>query len=213
MYDGASLNLPTWHGVVVRESYAQQHPEVVDAFLQAQTDATQYLNSNPMAAALSVAKQTKLPAEVVYLYNGPNGMVTFDTALKPELKDALEQDIPFLESIGNIKRLDLNAFWDPSYLDRVKAPIKPAQISGVDPVCGIPAANPTCLLRQVAKSKVRVAYVPSTDTGTRWFADKSVWVQDTEYLPFSTEEGARRYVAGHPGAHIISYAKALEGSR
>ncbi|MFD1048580.1 hypothetical protein ACFQ1S_25140, partial [Kibdelosporangium lantanae] len=42
-------------------------------------DAMKYLNSNPMQAALTVAKETKLPAEVVYLYNGPNGMVTFDT--------------------------------------------------------------------------------------------------------------------------------------
>ena len=64
------------------------------------------------------------------------------------------------------------------------------------------AMDPAALeaLKQVAKNKVRVAYVPSTDTGTRWFADKSIWVQDMEYLPFSTESGAKRYVDGHPGA-------------
>jgi NitT/TauT family transport system substrate-binding protein len=235
LYDGAELNLPTWHGVVVRERYAKDHPEVLDAFLKAQIDATQYLNSDPMAAAQSVAKQTKLPVEVVYLYNGPNGMVTFDTALGPELKQALEQDIPFLASIGNIKRLDLDAFWDSSYLDRTKAPITPAKITGTDPECGIPvtnpakagevwlqgaektqpAANPVCLLKQIAKNAgtVRAAYVPSTDTGTRWFADKSIWVQDKEYLPFSTEQGAKRYVDGHPGARIVSYEQALGGSR
>ncbi|GBG38356.1 hypothetical protein NJB14197_32270 [Mycobacterium montefiorense] len=40
LYDGAELNLPTLHGVVVRRSYASAHPEVLGAFLQAQLDAT-----------------------------------------------------------------------------------------------------------------------------------------------------------------------------
>ncbi|MEV4315941.1 ABC transporter substrate-binding protein [Actinocrispum sp. NPDC049592] len=233
LYDGAALNLPTWHGVVVRERYANDHPQVLEAFLRALTDATNYLNQNPMQAALSVAKETRLPPEVVYLYNGPNGMVTFGTALKPELRDALDQDIPFLASIGNIKRLDLNAFWDPSALQRTGPAGPPARITGTDPVCGIPvddpakagevwfvgetqthpAANPTCLLRQIGDRKVRAAYVPSTDTGTRWFADKSIWVRDKEFLPFTTEDGAERYVSGHPGARIVSYSDALRGSR
>ena len=38
LYDGAELNLPTLHGVVVRRSYATSHPEVLAAFLQAQLD-------------------------------------------------------------------------------------------------------------------------------------------------------------------------------
>lgn len=233
VYDGAALNLPTWHGVVVREKYAHDHPEVLDAFLRAQIDATNYLNSNPMQAALMVAKQTKLPPEVVYLYNGPNGMVTFDTSLRPELRYALEQDVPFMQSIGNIKRLDLNAFWDDTEIRRLGGSSGIARISGTDPVCGIPAtdpalagevwvngettqpaANPTCLLRQIAAAgKVRTAYVPSTDTGTRWFADKSFWVRDGGYLPFTTEDGARRYLAGHPSGQLVSYSDALRGSR
>ncbi|GAB3908787.1 ABC transporter substrate-binding protein [Kibdelosporangium lantanae] len=233
LYDGAELNLPTWHGVVVRERYANDHPEVLDAFLHSLVDATNYLNSNPMQAALTVAKETKLPAEVVYLYNGPNGMVTFDTTLRPELRYALEQDVPFLASIGNIKRLDLNAFWDASHISAIGGSTGIAKISGTDPVCGIPvtdpakagevwvdgtttrpAANPGCLLKQIAGAgKVKAAYVPSTDTGTRWFADKSFWVWDGEYLPFSTEEGARRHLAAHPSARLVSYSDALRGSR
>ncbi len=30
LYDGSALGLPTWHGVVVRESYADSHRDVVD---------------------------------------------------------------------------------------------------------------------------------------------------------------------------------------
>ena len=59
-----------------------------------------------------------------------------------------------------------------------------------------PAANPGCLLRAVREAnargeQVRAAYVPDTEFGTRWFADKSIWVQDgRNYLPFGTLAGA-----------------------
>ena len=71
LYDGAELNYPTLHGVVVRRAYAAEHPEVLDAFLQAQLDATDFLNSKPLEAAKVVADSSGLPQEVVYLYNGP----------------------------------------------------------------------------------------------------------------------------------------------
>ena len=100
----------------------------------------------------------------------------------------------------------------------------PSAISGQDPVCNVavtdpklasevwldgedatqPAANPGCLLRAVREAnaggeQVRAAYVPDTEIGTRWFADKSVWVQDgRNYLPFGTPAGAQRYIAGTP---------------
>ena len=73
LYDGAEGNYPTFHGVVVRRDYANQHPEVLDAFLQAQLDATEFLNGNPLEAAKIVADGSGLPQEVVYLYNGPGG--------------------------------------------------------------------------------------------------------------------------------------------
>ncbi|MGW8365978.1 ABC transporter substrate-binding protein, partial [Streptomyces wedmorensis] len=68
LYDGAELNLPTFHGVTVREEFAERRPGVLDAFLRAQRRATDELRARPVAAAESVAKETGLPAEVVYLY-------------------------------------------------------------------------------------------------------------------------------------------------
>ncbi len=73
LFDGAELNVPTFHGVVVRRDYAAQHPEVLDAFLQAQIDATDFLHEKPLEAAKLVADGSGLPQEVVYLYNGPGG--------------------------------------------------------------------------------------------------------------------------------------------
>ena len=71
LYDGAELDYPTLHGVVVRRAYAADHPEVLDAFLHAQLDVTEFLNDKPLEAARIVAEGSGLPQEVVYLYNGP----------------------------------------------------------------------------------------------------------------------------------------------
>jgi len=179
LFDGSALQVPTFHGVVVRKAYAEQHPEVVDAFLRAQIDATRYLHEHPVEAAESVAKETGLPPEVVYLYNGRNGIATFDVTLKQPLVKALEHDIPYLKRIGDgFEGVDLGRFVNDSYLRKaygagydadVASTENPARITGRDEVCGVdvtdprtaseiwvsgtttvPAATPTCLLRRLA---------------------------------------------------------------
>ncbi|MER5862416.1 ABC transporter substrate-binding protein [Kitasatospora sp. NPDC002040] len=236
LYDGAALAKPTLHGVVIRQKFGTERPAVVKAFLNAQADATAYLNQEPLAASRKVAEATGLPAEVVHLYNGPNGIATFATPLRPELLAALGEDVPFLKSVGVLKALDLEKFIDRSYLEQAALPtVEPARITGTDPVCGRPvtdpklagevwfegdgatqpAADPGCLLKAVKASgkKLRAAYVPDAATGTRWFADKDLWVQDgTALLPFTTEDGVQAYLAGHPGARPLSYREALAAS-
>lgn len=249
LYDGAELNYPTLHGVVVRRAYAVEHPEVLDAFLQAQLDATDFLNTKPLEAAKIVADGSGLPEEVVYLYNGPGG-TSFDTTLKPTLVDALKGDVPYLKSIGEFADLDVTGFVQDAplkaafatrnqdYGKAVAATTNPSALRGTDPVCNTPvndpaqaselwldgasstqpATNPTCLLKAIrdatAKgSKVRAAYVPDTELGTRWFADKAAWVRDGDsYLPFGTPAGAQRYAAAHPGTAAVDYQQALAGA-
>lgn len=148
LYDGAEGDYPTWHGVVVRRDYANQHPEVLDAFLQAQLDATEFLNQHPLESAKLVADGSGLPQEVVYLYNGPGG-TSFDTTLKPSLIDALKGDVPYLKSIGDFADLNVDGFVnsDPlqkAFADRgqdyqaaVRSTANPSALRGQDPVCGI----------------------------------------------------------------------------
>ena len=180
VYDGGRLELPTMHGTVVRNEFASENEDVVEAFLQAQLDATEYLHENPLEAAEIVAEQTGLPPEVVYLYNGRNGVSTFDPTIKPEQVAALEQDVPFLSSIGVLTDpVDVGSFVDDSLLrsvygDGYDADVtsfeNPAAITGRDEVCDAkvddpalagevwvegeddtrPVADPTCLLRTVA---------------------------------------------------------------
>ncbi|WP_099038113.1 ABC transporter substrate-binding protein [Mycobacterium neglectum] len=249
LYDGAEGDYPTFHGVVVRRDYAGQHPEVLDAFLQAQLDATEFLNENPLESAQLVAEGSGLPQEVVYLYNGPGG-TSFDTTLKPSLIEAFKGDVPYLKSIGDFADLNIDEFVDDTAIRKafaergqdydaaLNSATNPSALSGQDPVCNVavadpklaselwidgadatqPAANPGCLLRAIREANaggqhVRAAYVPDTEFGTRWFADKSVWVQDgRNYLPFGTPAGAQRYIGGHPGATVVDYQQALVGA-
>jgi NitT/TauT family transport system substrate-binding protein len=248
LYDGAELDYPTLHGVVIRRAYAAEHPEVLDAFLQAQLDATEFLNRKPLEAAKIVADGSGLPQEVVYLYNGPGG-TSFDTTLKPPLVQALQGDVPYLKSIGDFADLDVPGFVQDAplraafaarnldYSKVLAANANPDAVGGRDPVCNSPvdnpaqaselwldgsadtqpAANPNCLLKAVREAtakgaKVRAAYVPDTELGTRWFADKSAWVRDGQnFLPFDTAAGAQRYVAAHPGSQATDYQQALAG--
>lgn len=233
LYDGAELNHPTLHGVVVRRGYARSHPEVLNAFLQAQLDATDFLNRKPLEAARIVAEGSGLPQEVVYLYNGPGG-TSFDTTVKPALVAALKNDVPYLKSIGDFANLDgfdidrfiddgpLRAAFAERQLDYNKAVValdKPATaggelwLQGSETTVGV--ADPDQLLQAVRAAtargdRIRAAYVHDAQLGTRWFADKSAWVRDGgHHLAFDTVAGARRYAAAHPGSTVVDYQQAL----
>ncbi|MFI8192975.1 ABC transporter substrate-binding protein [Streptomyces sp. NPDC085946] len=225
LYDGAQLNLPTFHGVTAREDFADRRPAVLEAFLKAQAEATDYLDDHPVAAAEKVADATGLPAEVVYLYNGAHGIATFDPAIRPQLVSALKQDVAVLKSAGLTGDVDVDAFVDDRYVkkalgtaayaERLAARPAPARSEvwpeGADRTTTF--ASPSLLLRHVARHPdgVRAAYVPDATTGTQWFADKAVWVADgDELLPFVAPETAQAYVADHGGARVVTYADALE---
>ena len=224
LYDGAELNLPTFHGVTAVESFAKKRPEVLEDFLRAQVRATDYLRKQPVAAAESVAKSTGLPAEVVYLYNGANGISTFDPTVKPALVDALKKDVPVLKSAKLVGDVDVDTFVDDQYVKRVHgsgyakalAAPAPAARSEVWLKDGTTKSfdSPAALLKEVAAAgtaEVRVAYVPDATTGTLWFADKAVWVADgAKPVPFVTPSAAAAYIAGHPGARTVPYADALK---
>ncbi|QKW08510.1 ABC transporter substrate-binding protein [Streptomyces sp. NA04227] len=240
LYDGAELNLPTFHGVTAREDFAKDKPAVLEAFLRAQNTATDYLHSHPVAAAEKVAEATKLPAEVVYLYNGAHGIATFDPTVKPQLVAALKKDVPVLASAGLVKDVDVDGFVDDRYVKRALGAAPYAQqLAKTGPKARSELwetgagrtrsfASPDLLLKAVGAAdpkRIRAAYVPDAVTGTLWFADKAVWVREAtgsgkgqqdsgngEFKAFVTPAGAAAYVAEHPGARTVSYAKAVKSA-
>ncbi|APE35068.1 ABC transporter substrate-binding protein [Nocardia mangyaensis] len=185
LHDGGAAGIATFHAVVANERFGVEHPEVVTAFLTAQRKTTDYLNQHPLAAAEQVAAATGLPVEVVYLYNGPNGLVHFDPTIKPQLVTALGELLPFLQSLGALSDLDLGEFVDDRYLrtvygDEYEAAAasvdSPAPLTGTDDACGgavdgvvtasevwftdsettAVAKTPTCLLRRIGASAASV---------------------------------------------------------
>ncbi|MFJ3837029.1 ABC transporter substrate-binding protein [Streptomyces sp. NPDC090054] len=218
LYDGAELNLPTFHGVTVRQEFTEKRPGILDDFLRAQIKATDHLRAHPVAAAESVAKETGLPAEVVYLYNGANGIATFDPELRPELIAALKQDVPVLKDAALVPDVDVDAFVDPEPLRRVAAgrtlPVAAPARSELW-LKGQPRTrtydSPRELLKAARGADVRAAYVPDAVTGTLWFADKAVWVAEgVELRAFVTAAGAKAYVEAHrdSGARTVGFAEA-----
>ncbi|MCT4353768.1 ABC transporter substrate-binding protein [Streptomyces sp. Je 1-79] len=217
LYDGAELNLPTFHGVTVREKFAEERKGILDDFLTAQRRATDHLREQPVAAAESVAEETGLPAEVVYLYNGANGIATFDPELRPELIDALKKDVPLLKAAKLVGDVDVDAFVDRAPLARAaQAPPYP-KATAAKPELWLKGQSttrtfdsPKELLKAAKGADVRAAYVPDTVTGTLWFADKAVWVAEgSEPRAFVTRAGAEAYVDAHPGSRIVDHATAV----
>ncbi len=223
LYDGAQLNLATFHGVVASDDFAKRRPAVLEAFLEAQAEANDYLDAHPVAAAEQVARATGLPAEVVYLYNGAHGIATFDPAVKPQLVAALKQDVSVLKSERLVGDVDVDSFVDDRYVKKALGAAYARELAATP----APAASevwekgasttrtftsPNAALSYVAKHQadVRTAYVPDATTGTLWFADKAVWVADgSQLLPFVAPATAQAYVAGRGGARVITYADAL----
>jgi NitT/TauT family transport system substrate-binding protein len=178
LYDGGSNGIPTFHAVVARQSFTAAHPEVLQAYLDAMRQTTDYINQHPLAAAERVAAITGLPAEVVYLYNGPNGLVTFDPTIKQPLVAAMATDLPFLRDLGSVTSLDIGRFVNDSYVRKAYGPTydatearltDPDTLIGTDQLCHLPvsdrrtasevwfagqdttqvAATPTCLLKRI----------------------------------------------------------------
>ena len=180
LYDGGDNEVPTFHGVVVRKQFAEGHPEVMTAFMQAVKATTDAIIADPLQAALRVSAITGIEPEVVYLYNGPNGLVSFDMTLKSQFDPAFAKTKEFLVKRGSVAAdFDVPGFLNDSYLrelfgpdyERRRADIaNPIALTGTDDVCRLPvddpaqasemwatgadatqaAATPTCLLRRIA---------------------------------------------------------------
>lgn len=180
LYDGGDNEVPTFHGVVAAKQFADGHPEVMRAFMEAVKTTTDYIVANPLQAALRVSEITGIEPEVVYLYNGPNGLVSFDMTLKPQFAAAYEQVKDFLVQRGSVTQdFDVPGFIDESYLKQLLGAdferrrndvTNPSMLTGTDDLCHLPvddptqasemwaegadhtvaAATPTCLLRRVA---------------------------------------------------------------
>nr|WP_035372911.1 ABC transporter substrate-binding protein [Acinetobacter gerneri] len=117
IYDGSQAKAPTFHGSIVSKDYAEKHPEVVKAYLQATIEADQLIQKEPEKYSQLIADKTGIPAEVVYLFHGPLGLQTRDLTWKPEYRQATQTAVDTLKMLGkNDGKIDVNHFITDQYI-------------------------------------------------------------------------------------------------
>jgi NitT/TauT family transport system substrate-binding protein len=184
IYDGAETKHPTFHGVVVRKDFGEEHPEIVVAYIKSLMKANDWVRKDPRAAAEKIEAWTKIDKEVVYMFLGPGGVHTLDPTIKPRWVEALAVNHKVLEQLKLIKPIDLSAWVNDRYVRQAyrelgldhDAQLKSLAgygVEGEDPVCGVPVRS-------------------GKDAG-------QIWLQGGAIVPFSsavcTLAGVKRYTA------------------
>jgi NitT/TauT family transport system substrate-binding protein len=153
IFDGVETKTPTFHGVVVRQDFAEKYPEFVVAYLKSVIDANDWIRKNPKAASEKVAEWTKIDKEVVYMFLGPGGVHTLDPTIKPRWVDAIKYNHGVLQRLGRVKEFNADAWVNETYIrqafkekglnyDATKQSFSGYDIVGVkDALCGGTVSN------------------------------------------------------------------------
>ncbi|WP_316436235.1 ABC transporter substrate-binding protein [Leptolyngbya sp. NK1-12] len=157
IFDGAQTGIPTLHGIVVRSDFAQDHPEIVVAYLKAVLEANQMFREKPEELAAQIEEWSGVEKEVVYMFLGPSGLQSLDPTVRAVQVNALKNSIATLTSLGKIEKPvnpDEVVNWiDENYLkqamnelglkyEEVVAVGEDFQISGKDALTGEPIQDP-----------------------------------------------------------------------
>lgn len=116
IYDGSETGVPYLHGVVVREDFVAEYPEVAVAFIKAIYEAGDWIRADPMKAVEMMEKWTGVEKEVLYIYFSKGGHLTLDPTIKDKWLEALALNHNVLELEKAIPPLDLKAWVTEDYL-------------------------------------------------------------------------------------------------
>ncbi len=232
IYDGSQTGVPYLHGVVVREDFAKENPEIVVAFIEAVYDAGQWIKADPMRAVEMMEKWSGVEKEVLYLYFSKGGLLTLEPTIKPAWIDALKFDQTVLQKEKLSPPLDFDAWITETY---VKAAYKDmgldyakqkAQIVDPKQFAGFPMeiwhardgikSYPTMaeFLKAVAKynaegAKLNATYVYDKDTGLKVFGKSALYVKapSGELSTFLLKGDAAAY-ASKVGGTVMTFDQA-----
>lgn len=232
IYDGSQTGVPYLHGVVVREDFAKENPEIVVAFIEAVYDAGQWIKADPMRAVEMTEKWSGVEKEVLYLYFSKGGLLTLEPTIKPAWIDALKFDQTVLQKEKLSPPLDFDAWITETY---VKAAYKDmgldyakqkAQIVDPKQFAGFPMeiwhardgikSYPTMaeFLKAVAKynaegAKLNATYVYDKDTGLKVFGKSAFYVKapSGEFSTFLLKGDAAAY-ASKVGGTVMTFDQA-----
>lgn len=116
IYDGSEAGIPTFHGTVVSTAFADEYPEVVQAYVNATLEAQDWIAADPIQASAKVAEWTGIEKEVLYLYFSKGGISTFEASIKPQWVDALAYDHKLLVTQKDVPPLTLSRWIDPKFV-------------------------------------------------------------------------------------------------
>ncbi|MGK3994221.1 ABC transporter substrate-binding protein [Sorangium sp. So ce1024] len=117
IHDGATTQVPTSHGLLVRAAYAEEHPEVVVALLRAVIEADLFIERDPERYSELIEQVTGVDAEVAYMFHGPLGIQTRDVTLKPRFLRGLRVAADTLVLLQRTSAsLDIERFVDDRYV-------------------------------------------------------------------------------------------------
>jgi len=233
IYDGSEAGVPYLHGVVVREDFAEEYPEIVEAFVKAVYDAGEWIRSDPMEAVTQMEGWTGVEKEVLYLYFSKGGHLTLDPTIKPDWIDALKFDHGVLAKEKAIPHLDFDAWITEDYLlaayKDLGVDYEADKAMIVDPTKankGLPyeiwhSRDGVSTYKDVAGfltamaemtgtgAKLNATYVYDIETGLKLFGKTAFWVKSGEtYSTFLRKGEAEAYAASNAG-EVVTFDAAI----
>ena len=233
VYSGSETGIPYLHGVVVREEFAKQYPEVVVAYLKALIVADAWIAKNPEYASKMMSKWTMIPKEVLYLYYSKGGYLTPDPTLKPRWVATLEYDHDLLAKYAQLGPLDFKRWVNDSYLRtayqqlgmnygrQIKVLYNPTASIHLPPEIWIASQGvhtyPSlkAMLDAVQKlkadgKKINATYVYDSGSGLKLFGANAFYVGEKTGVmkAFMLRNDANRFAAAHHTS-VWTYSEAL----
>jgi NitT/TauT family transport system substrate-binding protein len=233
IYDGSETGVPYLHGVVVREDFAKEHPQIVVAFIEAIYEAGEWIKADPVRAVEMMEKWSGVEKEVLYLYFSRGGYLTLDPTIKPAWIDALKFDHQVLVKEKVIGALDFDHWITESFVrtayKNLGLDYDAERSKVVDPVkanTGLPMevwhardgiktyATMTDFLKAVADFnatgvRLNATYVYDKETGLKLFGKTAFYVKaaNGEFATFMRKGEAEAYAKTVGGA-LVTYEQA-----
>ncbi len=233
IYDGSETGVPYLHGVVVREDFAVEYPEVVQAFIKAVWEAGEWIREDPMRAVSEMEGWTGVEKEVLYLYFSEGGHLTLEPSIKDAWVDALKFNHGVLVKEKAIPPLDFEAWITEDYIKAAysdlgidyeadKAALVDPEIANEglpmeiwharDGVSSYPELSD--FLQAVADmratgAKLNATYVYDVETGLKLFGKTAFWVKaDDGYATFLRKGEAETFAEASGGA-VVTFDDAV----
>lgn len=234
VYDGSETGVPYLHGVVVRKDFAEEHPQVVTAFIKAVYEAGQWISADPLKATDLMEKWTGVEKEVLYLYFSKGGHLTLDPTIKTPWVDALKLDHGVLVKEKAIPALDIKAWITEDYIKTAYKDLgldyEKEKAKVVDPLkanSGLPLEvwhardgistypDLKTFLKAVSDfnatgAKLNATYVYDVETGLKLFGKTAFYViaPDGKYSTFLRKTEAQKFADGVKGK-VITFEEAV----